>query len=230
MSIKNKLELINQNISRLKEKLNINYDINLIAISKNKPITDVIKAINADQLIFGENKVQEAISKIPQINNGNVKWHFIGCLQKNKVKKAVELFDVIHSIDKLSTALEVNKRAKAINKIMPIFIQVNTTEEKQKLGIYPPQLEEFIKEIRDLPSIKIIGLMTISAFTEDYNRIRQSFRLLRSLRDKANSHIDSIKYLSMGMTNDYEIAIEEGASHIRLGTSIFGERIKPNNF
>jgi len=215
-----------ENVKYVKDKYNISNEIHLIAVSKQKPINDILEAISAGQLDFGENRIQEAQDKIPVINHPNLKWHFIGHLQKNKAKLAVELFDVIHSIDKYDTAKEISKHCSTLNKSMQIFIQVNTTQEEQKSGVSPSNLEKLIEEIISLKHLEIIGLMTISLFTEDTNKIRGSFKLLHTLKDsmKAKFPFIPLNYLSMGMSGDYEIAIQEGATHIRLGTSIFGSR------
>ncbi len=224
--IKENLKEINIKINDFKRLNNISYDIQLIAVSKQKPVEAIQNAIEWGQYVFGENRLQEAEIKIPLINNPRVQWHFIGHLQSNKIKKAVELFHVIHSVDKISTASEINKHCSNIGKIMPIFIQVNTTQEEQKSGIDPSTCEELIRKILTLKHIQIIGLMTISLFTEDNDLIRKSFQSLRQLKDRMNKEFNNLnmKYLSMGMSGDYEIALEEGATHLRLGTSIFGSR------
>jgi len=222
--IKDNLREIEKNIELMRKKLNINYKITLIAVSKRKPVEDIIKALSVGQFIFGENRIQEAIDKIPQITNDKAEWHYIGHLQTNKTKKAVEIFDVIHSIDKLETALEVSKRCEKIEKVMPIFIQVNTTGEEQKSGVEPEELTQLLEDIKELPNIKIIGLMTMGPLSRDLDETRKSFQLLRQIRDDLKKDFPFIESLSMGMSGDYEIAIEEGATHIRVGTSIFGKR------
>ncbi len=226
MSIKENLLQLQKTISLCQEKYSVNQDINIIAVSKTKPVEAIEQAISAGQLVFGENKIQEAVEKIPQISHPGLQWHFIGHLQRNKVKKAVELFDVIQSVDKYDTAQEISKRCTAIDKLMPIFLQVNTTDEDQKSGVSPENLEKLVEEVKELTNIKIIGLMTIGLFTDDEDEVRKSFRLLRTLKDEMNQKYPSLEihYLSMGMSGDYEIAIQEGATHIRVGTSIFGVR------
>lgn len=224
MSIQENLTRIHENIESIKKKHHITSNITLIAVSKKKPIQDIEKAIQSGQLIFGENRVQEAETKIPLINPSGIKWHFIGHLQKNKVKKAVELFNVIHSVDKLETAYEINKRCKDIGKVMSVFVQVNTTDETQKSGVLPNALEHLLNEIKDFTNIEIIGLMTMGLFTSVENEIRKPFALLNTLKESMITRFPFLKYLSMGMSGDYEIAIEEGATHIRVGTSIFGAR------
>lgn len=224
MSVQSNLESLKLKIESLEEKYN--RKINLIAVSKQKPLEDILEAYESGQRIFGENRIQEAVEKLPQVNKNDIEWHFIGHLQRNKVKQAVPLFDVIHSIDKYETALEVNKRCEALNKRMKVFLQVNTTGEAQKSGVEPEGLEELIKEIRPLEYLDPIGLMTMGLFTDDKDIIKKSFTSLRELRDQVQINYPYIKELSMGMSNDYEIAVEEGATYIRVGTSIFGKRAK----
>ena len=229
MSVRENLEKLKLNINEIKQKEEIDRDITLIAVSKQKPVEAILEAISAGQLVFGENRMQESIEKIPQIKDERVIWHFIGHLQRNKVKKAVELFDVIHSVDKEETAVEISKRCVELDKVMDIFVQVNTTGEEQKSGVDPDSLRELMKSIKSLPNLRILGLMTISLFTDDERLIRESFALLRTLRDRMRESFPdlSLDGLSMGMSGDYELAILEGASHIRVGTTIFGSRARP---
>jgi hypothetical protein len=226
MSIQENLAFVRQNIHDLKEQLSIPYEITMIAVSKQKPVEDILEAIQAGQRVFGENRIQEAVDKIPLIPYPELEWHFIGHLQANKIKKAVELFNVIHSVDQIETAYEISKRCVEIEKKMNIFIQVNTTKESQKSGISPDRLEELIKEILSIPRLEIQGLMTLGPLTNDEKTIRSSFRLLRTLRDTLKDRYPLLRYLSMGMSSDYGIAISESATHIRLGTTIFGTRLK----
>ncbi len=224
MSIQDNLTRIHNEINRLKKPAS--RDITLIAVSKQKPVEAVQEAIEAGHLVFGENRLQEAVEKISTINNPAVEWHFIGHLQKNKVKKAVELFQVIHSVDKINTAQEISKHCVRLNKTMSIFVQVNTTDEPQKGGVDPEHLKGLLEQLIIIPNLEVLGLMTISLFTKDKNKIRQSFALLGSLKERMNQEIPSLnlKCLSMGMSGDYELAIEEGATHLRIGTAIFGAR------
>ncbi len=226
MSVQDNLKRILKEIDRLKRSAE--QGITLIAVSKQKPVEAIQEAIEAGQLIFGENRLQEAVEKLPAISNPNVEWHFIGHLQKNKVKKAVDLFHVIHSVDKISTAQEISKHCVRLNKTISIFVQVNTTNEPQKGGLEPDHLKGLLEELIPIPNLRILGLMTVSLFTKDQDAIRKSFSLLRSLKDRMNQELPSLnlKYLSMGMSGDYHLAIEEGATHLRIGTAIFGDRAK----
>ncbi|GMT50112.1 MAG: YggS family pyridoxal phosphate enzyme [bacterium] len=226
MSVQDNLIRIHKKINDLRKPAG--QDITLIAVSKQKPVEAIQEAIEAGQLIFGENRLQEAVEKLPAINNTGVEWHFIGHLQKNKVKKAVDLFHVIHSVDKISTAKEISKHCVRLDKTMSVFVQVNTTNEPQKGGVDPNHLKDLLERLIPIPNLHILGLMTISLFTKNQDQIRRPFSLLRSLKDRMNQEIPSLnlKYLSMGMSGDYELAIEEGATHLRIGTAIFGDRVK----
>ncbi len=200
-------------------------DITLIAVSKTFPPEIIQQAIDGGITIFGENRVQEAKAKIPQLK-GSFTFHLVGHLQSNKAKDAVKLFDCIHSIDKLSTAIEVDKEAKKINKIQNILIEVNTSGEPSKFGVEPEKALELCKGILDLQNLNCLGLMTVGPLTEDRNRIREAFKRLRFLLEEINRSLGiSLKQLSMGMSDDFDIAIEEGATMVRIGTAIFGQRI-----
>lgn len=199
--------------------------ITLIAVSKTFPPHIIQEAIDNGITLFGENRVQEAKAKIPQLK-GNFTIHLVGHLQSNKAKDAVKLFDCIHSIDKLSTAIEVDREAKKINKIQNILIEVNTSGEPSKFGVEPENAIELCRPILDLQNIKCLGLMTIGPLTEDRNRIREAFKQLRLLKEEINATLNvSLHELSMGMSGDFDIAIEEGATMVRIGTAIFGQRI-----
>lgn len=210
-------------------------DIHLIAVSKTYGPEDIKEALSAGIRMIGENKVQEAKDKLPPIQHdkafAHVQWHFIGHLQTNKVRQAVEIFDFIHSVDSLRLAVEIDRRSYTKDKIMPIFIQVNTSREKSKYGVDPDDTLELVKQVSELKNLKIKGLMTIGALTaatsNDSVKIRSYFRKLKEMKefiaDQKIPNVD-MEYLSMGMSNDFEIAIEEGATHLRIGTAIFGKR------
>ena len=210
-------------------------DIQLIAVSKTYGVNEIIEAIIAGIHHIGENKVQEAKEKLPALQHDktyeHVRWHYIGHLQTNKVRQAVDLFDVIHSVDSLRLAAEIDRRSYTKDKIMPVLIQVNTSREKSKYGIDPDDTLELVKQVSELKNLKIKGLMTIGALTaataNDHEKIRSYFRRLRELKEFiAEQKIPNVDmtYLSMGMSNDFEIAVEEGATHLRIGTAIFGKR------
>ena len=201
--------------------------IHLVAVSKTMPEGTVRKAIKAGVEILGENYIQEARNKINTLSSYSASWHFIGHLQSNKAKYAVKLFDLIHTVDSLKLAKELNKQAKKINKIQKILIQVNISMESTKSGIYEEDAQKLIKEISLLENLSIKGLMTMPPFFNNPEEARPYFSALRNLRDKIrNEAIKNVNMqeLSMGMTVDFEVAIKEGATLVRIGTAIFGER------
>lgn len=201
--------------------------IRLVAVSKTMPAEVVRDAIEAGILELGENYIQEAKEKINALATFPVTWHFIGHLQSNKAKYAVRLFDLIHSVDSLKLAQELNKYAKKIDKIQAILIQVNVAKEASKSGVYVEDTLQLLKEVNRLENIAVKGLMTMPPFFNAPEKARPYFKALRKLRDQikmeAISNI-SMDELSMGMTGDFETAIEEGATIVRIGTAIFGDR------
>ena len=202
--------------------------VRLLAVTKEQSGATVAKGIQAGMTLFGENKVQEASGKIEAFGRKNgLEWHFIGRLQKNKVKFIFDLFDLIHSVDSLALAEAIHKKAQKIGSCMPILLQVNISGEKSKLGIDPLDLPREIRKFAKLEGVKISGLMTIPPFDRDPETSRPYYARLRELRDTCSSlNIPRIclDELSMGMSNDYEVAIEEGATLVRVGTGLFGPR------
>src|SRR3972149_6920330 len=199
-------------------------EVKLIAVSKNFDVKEILEANNAGEVNFGENKAQELDLKFKEIGN-KVTWHFIGTLQKNKVKFVVNSAEFIHSVSSLSLAAEINKRAGNINKIQKVLLQVKTSDEETKSGIQDEgEIIDLVSACKNFVNVNPVGLMTIAPLTEDENLIRKSFSYLRKLRDKLNSQGLELSELSMGMTSDFEIAIEEGATMLRIGSAIFGER------
>lgn len=199
----------------------------LIAVSKTFEKKYVIEAIQAGCLTFGENRIQEAKDKIEAIGRDQVKWHLIGHLQKNKVKFIYDLFTLIHSVDSIELGQAINKGAQTRGVVIPALIQVNIASEVTKSGIEPSNLEELISKLSKLSGLQIKGLMTIPPLNSEPEKSRQYFAQLRELKDKmvrlniANIELDE---LSMGMSGDYKIAIEEGATFVRVGSAIFGKR------
>ncbi len=227
---------IEKNIISVKERIaNICYkigrdpvSIKLLAVTKTHPIEIIETALNAGIEYIAENRIQDAENKIPDLLKKYKEFHFIGHLQSNKIKKLMKLEpELIHSIDSLSTAGKLNDYLIRINRFQDILIQVNTSEEASKFGIAPIETLPFIKNIDQLSNLRTKGLMTIGMFTDNKDIIRNCFRILRELFEKI-SKIDfnntEMKYLSMGMTDDFEIAIEEGANILRIGSAIFGPR------
>ncbi len=224
--------MIAENIYEVKEKIKrkcaeVNRDISeikLIAVSKNFGIEEIEEAFNEGVIDFGENRAQELDIKFSRLGN-KITWHFIGNLQRNKVRFVVNSSDYIHSVDSLLIATEINKRAGLINKIQKVLLQVNTTNEETKSGLTDyNEIKDLANYCMDFPNIELIGLMTIGPLTDDINLIRKSFSQLRKIKNRLNADNININELSMGMTSDYEIAIEEGSTMLRIGSAIFGQR------
>ena len=218
------MDNIRENIAKINEKKPDN--VLLVAVTKTRTAEEINRAIDCGITDIGENKVQEILEKYEYVKP--VRWHMIGHLQTNKVKYIIDKVSLIHSVDSLKLAKEINKRAANKGLTMDILIQVNVAEEDSKYGIKVEETEPLIKEIlNDFEHIRVRGLMTIAPFEENPENVRKYFRQLKSLFDSLatikHERLD-FKYLSMGMTNDYEVAIEEGSNLIRIGTAIFGER------
>ena len=225
--LKENLEHVMKNIKAACEKSGRNEDeVTLIAVSKTKPLSDIEELVTYGIQEFGENKVQELTGKYENIST-KVNWHLIGHLQTNKVKYIVDKACLIHSVDSVHLAEAINKEAVKKGVICNILIQVNIAKEDTKFGIDAEEIYDFIDKIKDFHNIKVKGLMTIAPFVENAedNRIhfRNLYQLLLDIKSKNIDNID-MNILSMGMTNDYMIAIEEGATMVRVGTGIFGER------
>jgi len=225
MSIIENYNIIREKISGIAESAGRDPDeIKIIAVSKTFPADIIQKAIESGITVFGENKVQEAKNKIDFLK-GNFSFQMIGHLQSNKAKDAVKLFDIIHSIDKESTALKINNEAEKINKIQSVLIQVNSSGETSKSGIEPEKTLNLLEKIAELKNMDILGLMTMAPFTDNNKIIQNCFKITKNLLDEINSKLNlNLSELSMGMSSDYRIAIEEGATMLRIGTAIFGNR------
>jgi len=224
-TIKNNLETINEKIKKAALKVNKNpQEIKLVAVTKTATIEQIKEAIIAGVKIIGENKVQEAKEKY-QILTADIEWHLVGHLQTNKVKYAIEIFDCIHSVDSIKLAEEIDKRSLQFGKTTNVLVEVNISGEETKYGIKPEEVEPFLKEISEFSRIRVRGLMTIAPIAEDKEEVRPYFRKLRELsKEIKRKNIKNVKmdYLSMGMTEDFEAAIEEGANMVRIGRGIFG--------
>lgn len=201
-------------------------EVKLVAVSKNFPVETIMDAYQAGQRVFGENRVQELIGKIPQLPP-DIEWHLIGTLQRNKVKYIVDKVSLIHSVDSLALAQEISKRSIKAGVSVNILLQVNISQEKSKSGFSEEELWQNIKDISVLPGIKIKGLMTMAPLVADPEEVRPIFRRLKELSEK----IDKLKLpqiemkeLSMGMSDDFTVAVEEGATLVRIGSRIFGSR------
>lgn len=201
--------------------------IQLMAVSKTVPPERIREAVEAGITLFGENYVQEAREKIPAIGH-NISWHMIGHLQTNKVKYVINLFDWIHSVDRLELARELDKRAGQNNRRLNILMEVNVSGEESKNGVEAALALELIRQVSDLPNLNVRGLMTMPPYSDNPETSRPYFQALCTLRDEINTAaIPGIRMdeLSMGMTDDFEVAIEEGATIIRVGRAIFGARV-----
>ncbi len=198
----------------------------LIAVSKTKPIGDIKRVYDCGIRDFGENKVQEILEKYEALP-ADIRWHMIGHLQRNKVKYIIDKVALIHSVDSLRLAEEINKEAAKKGIIMPILIEINIADEESKYGVSPTDCEKLLRQISLLGSVRVKGLMTVAPYVENGEENRRYFKAMKELSvDISKKNIDNInmEFLSMGMTGDYQVAIEEGADYVRVGTGIFGER------
>jgi len=201
-------------------------DVQLVAAAKSRTPEQIREAVEAGVKLVGENYVQEAAGAFAVLGR-SVKWHFIGHLQKNKVKRAVEIFDMIETVDSAELAAEIGKRCAAAGKVMSVLVEVNSGREPQKSGVLPEEATRLIAEIAGLSNIKVMGLMTMGPIAGDPEKARPYFIETKKLFDRIKAEGISgveMEHLSMGMTNSYRVAIEEGANIIRVGTGIFGER------
>lgn len=225
MYIKTNYDTLLQDIKNTCEQLNKNIeDITLVAISKTFPIEDINYLNQIGHIDFGENKVQELKDKYELLKENNIKWHLVGHLQTNKVKYIADFVHLIHSVDTLKLANTINEFALKNNRIIDILVQINTSGEDQKSGIEPDEADEFCNEVSKFNNICLKGLMTIGMFTDNEDIIRDNFKLLKSIFDRLKIKHSTFEYLSMGMTSDYVIALEEGANMLRIGSAIFGYR------
>ena len=217
--------MIRENVGRILGELPPG--VELVAAAKSQPTEKILEAIEAGVRVIGENYVQEAEAHFAAIGS-RAQWHFIGHLQTNKVKKAVGIFDLIETVDSVGLAWEIDKRCRAAGKTMPVLIEINSGEEEQKAGVRPADAEALIREISPLANIRIRGLMTMGPFEGDPENSRSYFRITREVFERIKRLAlpgVQMTVLSMGMTNSYRIALEEGANMVRIGTKIFGQRI-----
>jgi len=200
--------------------------VTLLAVTKGVPPELVDEAVGHAQVFFGESKVQEAKAKIPECSS-RARWHMIGHLQSNKCRDAVQLFEVVQSVDSVSLAQELNKWADKIGKMLPVLLEVNVAGEGTKFGLKPAELVEHAQSINLMPRLALHGLMTIAPWSTDAEKVRPCFRRLRELKSDVEQKLGaSLPHLSMGMSGDFEVAIEEGATIVRIGTALFGPRPK----
>ena len=216
--------MIKQNVDQILSELPDG--VQLVAAVKTRAPEEILEAIESGVKILGENYVQEA-ERIYEIIGNKAKWHFIGHLQKNKVKKAVKLFDMIETVDSSELAREIDKRCAQIGKVMPVLIEINSGREEQKTGVFPEKAEQLVREISGLNNIRVMGLMTMGPRFGNPEDSRPYFvetmKIFERIK-KLNLPNIQMKHLSMGMTNSYKIALDEGANMVRIGSKIFGER------
>jgi pyridoxal phosphate enzyme (YggS family) len=220
---------IAKNLTQIKSQLPAH--VTLVAVSKTKPVADLIEAYNAGQRIFGENKIQEMTDKWEQMPK-DIKWHMIGHVQTNKVKFMAEYVSLIHGVDSLKLLQEINKQAKKHNRVIDCLLQIHIAEEETKFGLDEDELDEILKQVQndksEFENIKIVGLMGMATFTENQNQIEKEFNHLKAIYDKLSkipfTHNLKPNILSMGMSGDYQLAISCGSTMVRIGSSIFGTR------
>ncbi len=214
---------ISENLKKIKSS--IAQHVTLVAVSKTKPNQDLLEAYKAGQRVFGENKVQEMTRKWEELPK-DIEWHMIGHLQRNKVKYIAEYVSLVHGVDSFRLLKEINKQAAKYNRIIPCLLQMHIAEEDTKFGLDIKELDEIIdsEEFKSMKSIKIHGLMGMATFTDNENQIRKEFKSLKNIFDDLKPRLKDIDTLSMGMSSDYKIAIEEGSTMVRIGSSIFGSR------
>jgi pyridoxal phosphate enzyme (YggS family) len=214
---------ITDNLKKIKDTLPS--DVTLVAVSKTKSISEIREAYDAGHTIFGENKIQEMVQKWENMPK-DIQWHMIGHVQRNKVKYMAEFVSLIHGVDSIRLLGEIDKRAKQNNRVIHCLLQIHIAEETTKFGLNADELNELIhsEAFREMKNIAVVGLMGMATFTDDTNQIKREFRFLKTLFDSTKKTIPNISILSMGMSSDYEIAIEEGSTMVRIGSSIFGAR------
>lgn len=214
---------IKDNLNTIKSELP--QGVTLVAVSKTKPNEDILEAYAAGQRVFGENKVQEMVQKWEDLPK-DIEWHMIGHVQRNKVKYMAEFVSLIHGVDSPRLLKEINKQAKKHDRVIPCLLQIHIAEEDTKFGLDEQELNKLIdsEAFKVMENIKIVGLMGMATFTDDENQVRKEFKQLKSLFDDLKTKLNDIAILSMGMSGDYKIAIEEGSNMVRIGSSIFGAR------
>jgi PLP dependent protein len=227
MSIPDNLVHLQEQITEACRRANrATSDVALMAVSKVHPVEMILEAYAAGQRLFGENRVQEFQEKSPHLTGlVNVEFHLIGPLQSNKTAKAAELFDAVDAVDSLKIAQRLNAAASALGKKLPVLVEVKLSHEESKHGLAPDELPSLLAAMDELESIAAVGLMTVPPWSEDAEVARPYFRKLRKLRDESIARFPSVTQLSMGMSNDFTVAIEEGSTCVRVGTALFGRRV-----
>jgi pyridoxal phosphate enzyme (YggS family) len=220
-----RIAVIQAAIAERQQRAGLNHPVTIVAVTKNHGPDAVRAAAAAGLQVVGENRVQEALAKMPEAADVPVEWHLIGSLQRNKVKQVVGRFALVHSIDRLELAEEFARRIPSGIR-QRVLVEVNCGGESQKAGVLPESLPGLLEALAELPQLTVDGLMTMAPFTSDEAVQRSTFRRLRTLRDEAEQQGHRLPHLSMGMSGDYGVAVEEGATMVRLGTILFGERVQ----
>src|SRR5680860_57134 len=217
---------ISENIQKYKEELG--REVSLVAISKTKPISDILEAYKAGQRIFGENKIQEMTTKWEALPK-DIKWHIVGNVQRNKVKYMAPYVDLVHTVDSLKLLKEINKEAKKNERSISCLLQIKIAEEESKSGISGEEAKEILnsEEFSKMQHVKVVGLMGMATFTEDMEQVRKEFQALNSVFKEFKKDYPQLKTLSMGMSGDYKIAVDSGSNMVRIGSAIFGGREAP---
>lgn len=211
-----------ENLNKIKTSLA--EDVELIAVSKTRSNDEILELYNAGHKVFGENRVQELIEK-QEVLPKDIQWHLIGHLQRNKVKYIAEFVHLIHSVESERLLKEINKQAKRFERVIPCLLQIKIAEEETKFGLDKEEAENILKTYREkFENVQIIGVMGMATFTDDMEQVRREFKSLKNVYDQFQTLDDDIQILSMGMSGDYELAIEEGSNMVRVGSAIFGER------
>ncbi len=226
MGVRENVQKIKERIERACERVGRDpREVSILAASKTRTPEEIREVFEAGIKLFGENRVQEARDKIPLLSDLSIEWHMIGHLQRNKVKYAVNLFDVVESLDSKELADELEKRLSKVGKKMRVFIEVKLSPEETKHGCSPEEALELARYVLSLEHLKLEGLMTVPPYFEDLELVRPYFRKLREIRDNLEDALGiNLPHLSMGMSHDFEVAVEEGATIVRIGTAIFGPR------
>jgi pyridoxal phosphate enzyme (YggS family) len=217
--------MIKDNVAAIRRQLPPG--VELVAAAKTRTAAEILEAVEAGVKIVGENYVQEAAGVFPAVGR-RARWHFIGHLQTNKVKRAVEIFDLVETVDSVALGREIDKRSAAAGKTMDVFVEVNSGREPQKSGILPEEAEPLVRALAGFPNLRVLGLMTMGPFEGDPEDSRPYFKETKKVWDELKALAipgAEMRYLSMGMTNSWRVAVEEGATLIRIGTAVFGPRI-----
>lgn len=215
--------MIKENLENITSTLPEN--VTLVAVSKTKPISDIEEAYEAGQRVFGENKIQEMVTKYDALPK-DIQWHMIGHLQRNKVKYMAHFVDLIHGVDSFKTLKEIDKQAKKHNRVINCLLQASIAKEDTKFGLPFNEIETILssEEFKELTNIKVVGLMGMATFTDDQDQLKEEFSSLKNLFDKLKTQHSELSTLSMGMSGDYSLAIDCGSTMVRIGSSIFGQR------